>query len=329
MKEEDKILELINEYKTQISHPLPESAFHKEIRDRVRNSISVHNIYVSLWEKGIKDFPTSYTLSHELVRVIKIIIAKYDPEVSTKLASKKEVEVNAVNKRGIKAGKRTTMKFGRWVGQAFPFLTDSQKECLINWYSDNYGTIYATFHRATTGFESIVTKHIGKKVGFSTTDWQKSLSDSCMRFSARDLGLSEHPYSAYESGDWELCYLLDEDHKLLGRCLVNIPTGTHSAIYGSSSSAVRMLQEEMCKLGYTKVSSSAEEWSGSRLLYTEDTWYDQEQGEEFEVHLAPYLDIFDGYAYHNRKHIYLSASGDLPKGSRSVNPQDTRGVNEI
>ena len=149
-----------------------------------------------------------------------------------------------------------------------------------------------------------------------------------MRYEASGLNLTRHPYSAYESGDWELCYLLDQDRKLLSRCLVNLPTKTHSAIYGVSGPSTDMLKEEMRKLGYTRVSEDAEEWDGSRLNYIEDTWYDSDDEDDVEVFLVPYVDIFNGYAYHDRKYIYLSVSSDRPKGTYYVDPFESSGFNE-
>ena len=300
--------------------------FHSSLRSMLLN------FYTVFWDmrmKGNKDYESSPEFLVSVEITLNKVIDKYGPEVTPEAALKKEIKVNGVNKRGIKTGKRTTMKFGRWLGQAFPFLTDIEKEELVDWYSNNYSPLDATFHRATTGFEGIVTKRMGKRVGFSTTGWQKSLADSCMRYSAEDLGLAKHPYSAYESGDWELCYLLDDNGKLLGRCLVNLPTMTHSAIYGVSISAVQVLKEEMRKLGYTQVSEDAAEWDGSKLLYIEDSYYNGDEDSELSVFLVPYVDIFEGYAYRNRKYIYLSVNRDRPKGTYYVDPFEANGFNEI
>ena len=329
MSREGKILELINEYLTYSKVDSGYNSFHSSLSSKLNNMVDFYTIFWDMREKGNKDYKSStaflVTVGITLVKVLN----KYGPEVTPEMALEKEIEVNGVNKRGIKTGKRTVMKFGRWLGQAFPFLTDIEKEKLGDWYSDQYGPLDATFHRATTGFEDIVTKRMGKRVGFTTTMWQKSLADSCMRYSAQGLGLSGHPYSAYESGDWELCYLLDDHQRLLGRCLVNLPTKTHSAIYGVSGPSTQMLKEEMRKLGYTRVSEDAEEWDGSRLNYIEDTYYNEDDDDELPVFLMPYVDIFEGYAYHDRKYIYLSVSSDRPSKSYYVDPFESNGFNEI
>ena len=328
MTKEDKILEIINDYLTHDVVDSNHNVFHMSIKERLYNTLDCYNIFDSLRRKGIKDYVNSSRFADVIETTLHKVINKYNPEVTPEMALEKEIEVNGVNKKGIKTGKRTIMKFGRWLNQAFPFLTDIEKEKLVDWYSDNYGQLSVAFHRATTGFEDVVTKCMGKRVGFDTTYWQKSLADSCMRYSAQELGLSEHPYSAYESGDWELCYLLDQDGHLLGRCLVNLPTMTHSAIYGTSISAVNMLQEEMNKLGYVRVSEDAAEWDGSKLKYIEDTWY-IEDDEDVSVFLVPYVDIFEGYAYHDNKHIYLSTSSDRPSKTYYVDPFESSGFNGI
>lgn len=328
MTREDKILELINEY--EICHKIDEldTPFQKSLIGKIHETVNSYDLLMSLRKKGNTDFTSSFFLTVVLGRTFLKVIYKYDPKITPKMALEKEVEVNATNKKGIKTGKRANMKFGRWLGQAFPFLSDNQKEKLVDWYFDNYGPMNAKFYRKTTGFESVVTKPMGKRVGFSTTIWQKSLANSCMRYSTEDLGLSKHPYSAYESGDWELCYLLDEDGKLLGRCLANLPTMTHSAIYGTSIAAVNMLKEKMGKLGYTQASDDGVEWDGSKLLYIEDT-YENDDEDEILVHLMPYVDIFEGCAYHDRKYIYLSVSSNRPSKTYHVDPFEASGYNEL
>ena len=327
MSREGKILELINEYLTYSKVDSGYDSFHSSLISKLYNMVDFFSIFWDMREKGNKDYKSSTEFLVAVEITLNKVIDKYGPEVTPEMALKKEIEVNGVNKRGIKTGKRTVMKFGRWLGQAFPFLTDIEKEKLVDWYFDNYGPVDATFHRATTGFEDIVTKRMGKRVGFDTTTWQKSLAASCMRYEASELNLTGHPYSAYESGDWELCYLLDQDGKLLARCLVNLPTKTHSAIYGVSNPSIDMLKGEMRKLGYTRVSEDAEEWDGSRLKYIEDTYCNCDE-DEVSVFLVPYVDIFEGYAYHDRKYIYLSVSRDRPKGTYYVDPFEANGFNE-
>ena len=327
MSREGKILELINEYLTYSKVDSGYDSFHSSLSSNLYNMVDFQTIFWDMREKGNRDYESSSAFLVTVGITLGKVFNKYNPEVTPEMALEKEIEVNGVNKRGIKTGKRTVMKFGRWLNQAFPFLTDIEKEKLGDWYSDNYGPLNATFHRATTGFENIVTKRMGKRAGFSTTSWRKSLADSCMRYEASVLNLTGHPYSAYESGDWELCYLLDQNGYLLGRCLVNLPTGTHSAIYGVSSPSIQMLKEEMRKLGYTQVSEDAEEWDGSRLKYIKDTCYNEED-EDIPVFLMPYVDIFNGYAYHDRKYIYLSVSSDRPKGTYYVDPFESNGFNE-
>lgn len=328
MTREDKILELINEYLIYDKVENIYNDFHSTVATRLYLIVDFYTVLENLRSKGNRNFSSSFRLTEAVFDTIKKVVNKYNPKTTPELALEKEVEVNGLNKKGIKTGKRTAMKFGRWLGQAFPFLTDIEKEKLVDWYSDSYGPINATFHRATTGFEGIVTKRMGKSVGFTTTMWKKSLTDSCMRHSASELNLTEHPYSAYESGDWELCYLLNQDGKLLSRCLVNLPTETHSAIYGVSNPSIQMLKEEMRRLGYTQVSEEAEEWNGSRLKYIEDTYRDGDE-EDVPVFLVPYVDIFEGFAYHDRKYIYLSVSGDRPSGTYHVDPFEASGCNEI
>ena len=328
MSREGKILEFIDKYLTYDKLDIEYDGFNMSLSTRLYIMLDFYTIFWDMRAKGNRDYESYPEFLAAVEITLNKVIDKYAPKVTPEQVKEKEIEVNCVNKKGIKTGKRTVMKFGRWLGQAFPFLTDTEKEKLGNWYSNNYGPLNATFHRATTDFEDIVTKPMGKRVGFSTTMRQKSLADSCMRYEASGLSLTGHPYSAYESGDWELCYLLDQGGKLLSRCLVNLPTETHSAIYGVSNPSIQMLKEEMRKLGYTQVNEEAAGWNGSRLKYIEDTWYNEDEGEDMPVFLMPYVDIFEGYAYHDRKYIYLSVSGDRPKGTHYVDPFEASGFNK-
>ena len=329
MTREGKILELINNYLIYDKLDIEYDNFNMSLSSKLYNMLDFYTIFWDMRTKGNRDYESFTECLAAIEMTLNKVIDKYAPKVTPELATKKEIEVNGVDKKGIKTGKRTIMKFGRWLGQAFPFLTDIEKEKLGDWYSDNYGPLNATFHRTTTGFEDIVTKCMGKRVGFSTTYWQKSLADSCMRYEASELGLTEHPYSAYESGDWELCYLLDQNEELLGRCLVNLPTKTHSAIYVVSKPSVDMLKEEMHNLGYTQASDEAAEWDGSKLKYIEDNYCSEDEDPGISVFLMPYVDIFEGSAYHDRKHIYLSVSSSIPKGTHYVDPFEASGYNEI
>ena len=84
----------------------------------------------------------------------------------------------------------------------------------------------------------------------------------------------------------------------------------------------------MHNLGYTQVSEDAAEWDGSRLKYIEEAWYNSDEDKGISVFLMPYVDIFEGYAYHDRKYIYLSVSSDRPKGTYYVDPFESNGFNE-
>ena len=106
---------------------------------------------------------------------------------------------------------------------------------------------------------------------------------------------------------------------------MNLPTETHSAIYGVSNPAIAMLKEEMRKLGYTQVSEDAAEWDGSKLLYIEDSYYNEDK--ELPVFLMPYVDIFEGFAYHDRKYIYLSVGRNKPHHTYYVDPFQASGFN--
>ena len=53
-----------------------------------------------------------------------------------------------------------------------------------------------------------------------------------------------------------------------------------------------------------------------------------EDDDEIPVHLMPYVDIFEGYAYHDREYIYLSVDKDKPSKTYYVDPFEASGYNE-
>ena len=132
MTREDKILEFINEYLIYCKVENNYNDFHSAIVGKFYKIIDFYTVLKNLRSRGIEDFSSLFRLKEVVSDTIKKVLNKYDPKVTPEMALEKEIEVNGVNKRGIKTGKRTIMKFGRWLGQAFPFLTDSEKEKLVD-----------------------------------------------------------------------------------------------------------------------------------------------------------------------------------------------------
>lgn len=226
-------------------------------------------------------------------------LEQLDPTTSEELAEQGMVEVNAITKKG-PTGKRTQMKYGKFIGKLLPDATDKAKETFLLGYQLNFRKLDLDFHVADKGFVDIVTMKRGREGYVYTSAFEKYLSASCMRYSASKLGLNYHPYEAYESGDFKLAYAT-KDGKLFGRVLLHPDSKTNSAFYGVCQASISFLRDKVREMGYVNVDYSGEQWEGAKLKFIQDTYIDPEEYEDdsdVSVVLAPYLDFWEsGYGY--------------------------------
>ena len=116
------------------------------------------------------------------------------------------VEVEVLNKKLEQTGKRTFVKLGRFLSK-IPYLTDKDKEVIVTRIKDSFQTEEGIeFNIQDYDIETIVQMPCAKSSGNSVTGG-KLLKNSCMRYSAKELGLDVHPYAAYNSGDFWIAYL--------------------------------------------------------------------------------------------------------------------------
>lgn len=298
-----------------------------DILDLVRGETDVYRNYFD----NRSSFPNMEycEVDTEFCRITRRVHNLYSPYLSTEIVMDGMVEVEVVNKRKERTGKRTLMKIGKYLTTAYPFLTDKNKESIVTELKNRYLLIDVEFTIATTNFGDIVSMPNAKSSYMITTMRRKSLADSCMRYDKNDLGFDTyHPYDAYCSGEFGLAYA-HKDGKLYGRVLVHFPTMTYSAIYGVSDKVVDFLEEKVKELGHTPVSSDGDSWVGAKLLHLYDTYntYDDDI-EDLGVILTPYIDFLDREeGYSDGVHIYINSK---PKTNmREVDLQDASGYNEL
>ncbi len=261
---------------------------------------------------------------------IRNTLIYYSPTITPEQAAEGSVEINVVTKKG-PTGKRTTLKMGKFMSKAFPFLSDTHKEKFVTSAQESHKPFNAEFHITDTGFAKVVTMPSARSLHFVTTRYQKNLNNSCMRYDCSYFGLDRHPYEAYESGEFQMAYLT-QDKKLAGRVIIHTPSETYSAIYGTSQQAVVMLKSKMVEFGYTPVDEDGSDWEGAKLLHIETNYADPDcEGEDDQytanVLLAPYLDFWEGEkGYSDGTYIHLT---DDPNDSWiEVDMQDGAGYNE-
>lgn len=160
--------------------------------------------------------------------------------------------------------KRVKGKIGRMlrkVSEGWLPITDSDIERWTTEIQEEFipEHLSVTYHTTRDRIGDIYKTDHGSMRSFFPNRDHKALCDSCMRYQF-DL-LPHHPADAYNSGDFELHYLLDREGRLAARSLVYIGNQTRGPIYGRSESAIRYLDQQMdrCK-------AYEGDWEGARLL---------------------------------------------------------------
>jgi len=281
-----------------------------DLYNKIANCACIYDFWCEGFRQGIFDSELDhyYQVDAEFYRKIRTFYKLYSPVIKPELATVGEIEINVINKRLERTGKKTNVKIGRALGLIAPFLTDRNKESIATWVKDTYSPLDLNFNMVETGFEDIVTMRQRRATHFNTTKYFKQIDNSCMRHAKHYFGLEKyHPYTAYESGDFLLAYATDEENKLAGRALVHKDSKTFSAIYGVSKPAVDFIHEKLKTEGYRFVDEEGMAWEGAKLLHLIDDWENPDDPDEHgEVVIAPYVDFWDSEeAYTDGEYIHL------------------------
>jgi hypothetical protein len=188
-------------------------------------------------------------------------------------------------------GKKTLVKLGRLLLKMYPWLQPKEIEAVVDSYKEEFGPRHFTVHRSHE-IAKICRKSLARTQNFATTTFKKSLSNSCMRHAFNQ---TVHPMKAYESGEFEVIYLLDGNKKLAARTILRISNGTYAPIYCVCNQAYDQLKEYLRGQGYESLENNPRGWVGAKLLLLE-TWVESGEDDEgyetgrHESYAVPYVD---------------------------------------
>ena len=229
-----------------------------------------------------------------------------------------------LNQKDFDRNRISTMKAGRAFKHMFQNMSDAQVAKIHDLWLDEVtprkftlkvGRSIEDFTFAYTA-DRVQSRNLTK-----TRSDYKSLAMSCMHgeevradFEGDMLDMS--PASVYASGDFEIAYLVEENHsderenKVAGRVIYSIGKKDingevdriSAPIYAACEHSGAILREHISKLG-CQHSRSLSEWTGLKLLKIEASHYD--------TYLAPYLDG-DISCNIGCKHLLLDDFGAIP-----------------
>lgn len=219
------------------------------------------------------------------------LLKRYDPKIDDK-------QLSFIPGAG---EKRRSGKPGRMAKQMIPHLSDHILEGLTIEIKNGFmmDTSQWNFEINTSNFYDVYLEdNWARQVQLETTRDCKAQEDSCMRYEF-DSGM--HPTSAFESGDFELFSLQDEDDQYVARVLVRKSNKTRGPIYVNSDTAYNEMLSHCLRLGVTLATDG--DWVGARLVWQET---------DYEPHLAsgPYLDVAPKYGLYDPQtdsdYIYIT-----------------------
>lgn len=187
-------------------------------------------------------------------------------------------------------------KLGKVLKKMFPMLLDHMVEDIVNEYKVKFLPITAEVQFSDDIVKVVELPMSSQRTNFGTTRFMKSLADSCMRHGFDFL--KYHPFKAYESGDFEIAYLLDGKGNLAARTILRKSNKSYAPIYTVSFPYGNALKKQLNEKGYISQEEDKLSWVGARLLYIQGYYgssneddFDDDVDDKFECVILPYLDI--------------------------------------
>jgi len=169
-----------------------------------------------------------------------------------------------------------------------------------------------------TDFEDAFRGEFQKEAYFDTTEDCKSQNNSCMRYDyVKEDGYPAHPATAYNSGDFRVATLKDEDGLYLARTVICNLNNSRGPIYCVNKKAYKVLDERLSDAGVYQGGEG--DWIGARMV---DIPY-VKHGDHYKV--IPYLDLYPASLKYNDDKSALV----ITKGTgRVVSATSANGISE-
>lgn len=247
------------------------------------------NFVSSLEESRLTD-KYYYGFYHEVQDLILRLVYLYGPEDTDEQTISNGMLSYRANTKDISSGRRTDISIGRFIKKIAPDIKDHKVEEIVNSLKLDYGVTNYDVQVSDQVYPTIIRRLSSEFSHFNTSKMHKQLGNSCMHYDFDEL--ETHPMAAYNSGDFEVVYILDTDNRLVARTIARKSNKTYSPIYSVSSVGIRALTGWLEKNGYTPLWENSKGWVGAKLVLNRCMWTDPDDEDNcFEVYSTPYLDI--------------------------------------
>jgi len=194
---------------------------------------------------------------------------------------------------------------GRFIKRIFPSCPDKVVEAFAIWYKNNIafdsGDYKLVIGTTREDFKNAFVNHRHTS-GLTFENYQKSISDSCMRYSFDGVGC--HPSEAYASGDFEVVTVKDRKGKTRARCVVRVkllddtPCYVHGYIYADNDHSAGLIQTHLESKSATPP-ERCDFWHEARLLNIRI----KDHGANYAI--CPYVDGNRYVARYSEDHLIL------------------------
>ena len=202
----------------------------------------------------------------------------------------------------LEANKETSMSPGRAIRTMFPELQDNALETLVDkfraMFSDKDYTVKVGETKAD--FKHAYMHQIEDMENPYTTNWRKSLANSCMRYSFDNQ--KHHPAEAFASPDFGIVWVENEHKQIAARAVYLKNNMSFAPIYGTSEQAMNLIEDWMAKHDAHKATCG--EWLGAKLLRHPHNG----SSDTFE---APYLDVSPSELTDDGEYLVIQECGEI------------------
>jgi len=176
-------------------------------------------------------------------------------------------------------------KVGRMLKQIIPDIDDYYLEKVSSAVNGEYLVdTSAWVYTEGNNFEEAFAGEYRKESYFDTTNDKKSHFNSCMRYDyVGQEGYPAHPATAYDTGDFKVAVLYDEEGLMLARTVICTLTNTRAPIYCTSDKAYSVFVERLTAEGVTI--AIFRDWKGARFKNIDH------RADCHDYKVLPYIDL--------------------------------------